>query len=500
MALIRIDVRPAHYSSGFQEVVIVSIIMVVQALNAAGSLQTLPMLTTIQSSFPDASSNDLSWLMAAFPLTAGTFILISGKFGDMYGLKKVFLCGALWSIFSTLITGISFYTRNVIFFCICRGLYGIGMSFMLPNGIGIMGNIYPNGQRKALVFCLIAASAPTGAFLSCLFSGIFAHFDINRWSFYTNCLVLAVIFIVAWFYLPDIPSHHETEDVERPHMDWIGAIIGVVGLVLFNFAWNQAPQAGWSSPYIIVLLIVGLLSIISFFFYERRVKDPLLPTEALNSTIGLILATVGLGWASFSVWSFYFWSFILKLKGYTPIQGGLTYITFFVFGLAAAFVVAIAIRNIRSSYLLIGAASAFFIGITMLSRTPVHQSYFTMLFPQMMLLSFGMDMSFPSASLIMSDHLPKRHQGMASSLVSTTTNYAMSIGLGIAATAENKILKKTGDELQADRAAMYVGVGFAALGLLLSFLLHLLSYVDQEKAAHDEGSLDETTTEKNNPV
>jgi DHA2 family multidrug resistance protein-like MFS transporter len=205
----------------------------------------------------------------------------------------------------------------------------------------------------------------------------------------------------------------------------------------------------------------------------------------MNFNTGLVLLVIGLGWASFSIWSFYYWSFILDLRLYSPTIGGATYVPFMIFGITASLVVSVVIRRCQSSYILLGSAGAFLFGITMLSVTPVHQSYFKMSLPQMIVLSFGMDMSFPAASLILSDNLRRKHQGMASSLVSTTTNYAMSIGLGIAGTAEGQIFAKTGDTLRSYRSAMYVGIGFSGLGVVFAILLHLIQNSRRSKNEDD---------------
>lgn len=479
--MFRIGSRPSIYESNYHEYAVVLIVMITQALNIAGSNQSLPMMNELVKFFDNVTNNDKVWFLAAFPLTAGTFILISGEIGDIYGLKRTYLCGAVWSTIWTLLTGLSLYSKSVVFFCICRGCHGIGVSFMLPNGIGILGNTYKVGQRKALVFCLVAGSAPIGSFCSVVICGLTALFNVPQWAFYSNSISFALLFVAAYYYLPEVPRNQVNEDGEENKMDWMGSVLGVVGLVLFNFAWNQAPQASWKSPYIIILLIIGILFLIAFFQYEKRVTNPLLPPEAMNIKIGIVLAIVGLGWASFSVWGFYYWSFILNLRGYNPLIGGVTYVPLLIFGVIAAMVVSMLIPRIKSAYLLLGSAIAFFIGITMLATTPVHQTYYRMIVPQMIILSFGMDMSFPGSSLILSDNLPKKHQGMASSLVSTTTNYAMSIGLGIASNAEVQIFEKTSDTLKSYRAAMYVGIGFAVVSIILGSIMLFLQYYDSFK-------------------
>lgn len=473
MALIALDSRPTTFKSRWQEYGVVAVACLAQMLNQAGSTQCLPMMNELANVFSNVSHTDKVWFMAAFPLTSGAFILISGKFGDIYGLRKVLLCGTVWGIIWTLTTGLTGYTDSVIFFCICRSMHGIGLAFILPSAIGVIGNMYPNGQRKAIVFSLIGGMAPTGAWLGCLFGGITTQFGYWQWAYYSNSIMFALLGLLAYFTVPTI----ENESAKETKMDWLGASIGVTGLVLFNFATNQAPEVGWNSPYVIALFAIGFILIVAFFFVEKNVKSPLIPRDVMNPHTGLILAVVAFGWASFSVYVFYYWSFLLNLKKYTPIASGATYTTFAIFGWVASLTVGLFIRRIRPSYLLFVATAGFLVGIAMLSCTPIDQTYFNMLLAQMVILSFGMDISFPAASLVLSDSLPKKHQGMASSLVSTMTNYAMSVSLGFAGTAEAKVFEATGNILKSYRAAMYVGVGLAATGCCCAVVLHVLSYV-----------------------
>lgn len=477
-SLVEQEIKETMATEGFDsdthEIVSIFIICMAQILNQAGSTQSLPMMNILGDEFSGVTPTDKVWFMASFPLTAGAFILISGKFGDLYGLKRSMLFGLVWGMIWTLITGLTSYTNSVVFFCICRALHGIGLAFVLPNAIGIIGTLYQNGsKKKSAVFCLVGAMAPIGAALGSIFSAVISEKGHWPWAYYSNSICFAILAVATYIYIPNIPRHAAPEVT----FDWLGSITGVTGLVLFNFSWNQAPAVGWDNPYIIVLLIVGFLSILAFFQIEKRVKYPLIPKEIMNSHILLILSAVGFGWGSFSIYVFYFWCLLMNINGWSPIHTGFTYFTFALFGVIAAFSVNVFIRRVRPSYLLLAATCAFLIGITMLSQTPPHQMYWHMLFPQMVILSFGMDISFPAASLVLSEHLPKKHQGMASSLVSTMINYSMSITLGFAGTAEAQILKRNTSTYKGYQAAMYVGVGLAVLGCILALVLHTCSYI-----------------------
>lgn len=486
MGILSVDPRPQGFRSATHEILVIFVICMGQVLNQAGTTQTLPMMNILGDHFDNVTATDKVWFMAAFPLTSGAFILISGKLGDLFGLKRMLMFGFIWSMVWSLITGLTNYSSSVIFFCFCRAMHGIGVAFILPNAIGVAGTQYPNGPRKSAVFCLVGAMAPLGATVGCVFGALTAQMGHWPWAFYANAICFALVCSLAWFVVPDVERHAPPEAT----FDWLGAVTGVVGLVLFNFSWNQAPAVGWSNPYIIVLLVVGFLFILAFFQVEKRVEFPLIPREIMNVHILLILLVVAFGWSSFSIYTFYFWSFLMNVNHWTPLASSATYGTFAIFGVIATFTVNLFIRRVRPSYLLFAATSGFLIGVTMLSQTPPGQRYFSMLFAQMIILSFGMDLSFPAASLVLSDNLPKKHQGMASSLVSTMINYSMSVSLGMAGTAEIKIFEHTNDLWKSYQAALYVGVGLATLGCILALVLHTCSYLWPHEADENKEKLE----------
>ena len=112
---------------------------------------------------------------------------------------------------------------------------------------------------------------------------------------------------------------------------------------------------------------------------------------------------------------------------YTPIAGSLTYVPFLVMGIIAAIASSIIISHTKPSYIISFSTICFMVGCLMLSVTPIQQSYFRLTLGQMFILCWAMDMSFPAASIILSDYLPNHHQGMAGSLVSTVINYSVSL-------------------------------------------------------------------------
>ncbi|RCK65895.1 hypothetical protein Cantr_01483 [Candida viswanathii] len=476
------DPRPEIFKSQLHEIIVVALVCIAQLLTQAGITMSLSSMNIILQSFHSIDSTKQVWFMGSYALTVGTFILISGKLGDIFGLKLIFVIGWIWITIFSIITGISNYV-SIEFFIISRALQGIGFALLLPCGMGILGRIYPNGKRKNFAFGCVGANGPIGAFIGAIMSAVISQLWWWPWNFWLLSIVSAVLVVVSWIFIPAV-NPRDTIDLFNKLDPW-GCITGVAGLILFNFVWNQGPVQGWDSVYVIVLLIVAVLFIVAFFLVELFVaKYPLIPKSIFNIKIGMILACISCGWGSFGVWQYYYWNIILNLRHYTPIEAGLTYIPFFVLGVVASLFVSYAISHTKPSYIICFAILCFMVGDLMLAVTPIHQSFFRLTFGQMFILCWGMDMSFPAASIILSDILPDHHQGMAGSLVSTVVNYSVSLFLAISSCVEIEIMKNTHDQLLSYRAGLYFGIGVAGLGVLCS-VIFIFIQKDDGKGTND---------------
>ena len=142
------------------EILFVGIVCLAQFTTQVGFGQALLILHDIGRSFHLSNPGELSWLVAGYSLTAGTFILIGGRLGDMFGYKKMLLIGYAWFSIWSMIAGLAIYSNHVLFI-FARVLQGIGPAILLPNGVALLGASYANGSsRKDMVFALFGACAP----------------------------------------------------------------------------------------------------------------------------------------------------------------------------------------------------------------------------------------------------------------------------------------------------------------------------------------------------
>ncbi|EPX71696.1 drug resistance protein [Schizosaccharomyces octosporus yFS286] len=441
-------------------------------MTQAGLGQTIAPLHIVGKSLGTTNEAQLSWFPASFSLTVGTFILIAGRIGDIFGHKAMFVCGYAWFSIWSLVSGFSVYAKSPIMFDVCRALTGIAPAVLLPNGLAILGRAYQPGRRKQIVFCCFGATAPSGYLLGAVFSSIFAQLSWWPWAYWSTSIICCAFCLASFIIIPSFKEEKRNEDKNecagKKEFDYAGSFFGVAGLILINFAWNQAPVVGWHVPYVYILLIIGFLCFSIFLYIEHKVSQPILPPDILTGETGLVLLCVAAGWCCFSIWIYYFWNFLEVLRNQSPLLTSGQWSPVSVSGTLAAAITGVILSWVRPIFVMIIAMAFFTAGSILIATAPIHQSYWAQTFVSIAITPFGMDMSFPAATLTISDYVSKENQGIAASLVSTVVNYSISIGLGIAGTVENRLNHEGTDILRGYRSAWYLGIGFGGLGILIS--------------------------------
>lgn len=460
----------------------------------SGFHQTLCMLQIIAADLSATQPTQLVWLMAGYGLTVGTFILLAGRLGDIYGYKRLFLIGNLWFALSSLLAGfavfipthtLTYHQARYDIFLLARLLQGIGPALMIPNGVALLGATYVPGPRKAMLFAIFGAMAPASAIISPAITGALA---LLWWpyAFWALAIVLIVVIVAGLFVIPEplnlaAECREITDRDQNQHgfanlcaeLDVLGAVTGVSGLVSISVALNQGSLAGWRNVYVSALFISGLLLCSLFILVEKRARKPLIPLEALNMGVGFVLAAIGCGWGCFGIYIFYIWQFYEVLRGASPLLATAWHSPILVSGVAAALTTGLIIHRVGPAVVMALALLAFTVGITLIATTPINQSYWLQTFFCNVIITWGMDLSFPAATLMLSDLVAPEHQGIAASLVTTVINYSGALALGLAGAVE---LQVNGGGLEPEnilrgyRGAWYLGIALGAMGFVVSLL------------------------------
>ncbi|KAE9979527.1 hypothetical protein BLS_009733 [Venturia inaequalis] len=461
--------------STFHEIMFVGVVAVSHLMTQAGLGQALVPLDIISKSFHVTNPGEQSWFIASYSLTVGTFILISGRLGDILGHKRMFVFGYAWFGVWSAFAGFAVYPQKQIFFDFCRAMQGVGPALIMPNGLALFGRAYPPGIKKNIVFSIFGAVAPMGFVIGATFGSLFAELVWWPWAFWSFgivCWGLAVLALLV------VPRELSEKPLNAPGFDFTGSLMAVVGLVLVNVAWNNGPLFGWGTPHVYFLLIIGMLCLVAFVWVERRAENPILPMHAMTGSVNFVLACVGLGWGAFGVWVFYTFRFLEKVRHFEPLSASAAFAPAVISGLIAAGATGFMLTHTPVSFVMMVSMCAFCLGIIIAATQPAQQTYWAQMFVSIAVMPFGMDMSFPAASVILSNCMPPEHQGLAMSLVNTVVNYSISLSLGIAGTIEvytTPDLTTPEGELQGIRAAFYTAIGLSLAGVVCGALFFMRS-------------------------
>jgi MFS family permease len=357
----------------------------------------------------------------------------------MHGHKTIFVIGWLWFATMSFVTGFSYLSKNIIFFSVFRALQGIGPALLVPNAIALLGMNFPVGTQRNIAFACFGAAGPLGATAGAVFTALIADLFWWPWSFWILAIVCVILCVLSIIIIPGPMFRSLAPKSNRPTFDYWGAFTGVSGLVLINFALNQAPLADWTTWYIYTTLILGFAFMSAFVVIELNFTEyPLVPLRGLASEAYFALGCIAAGWGSHGIWAYYLYLWLEMVRGnsalLTSAETSPVAITGILFALSTVWLV----KRIGVAYVMLIAMINFLVGSLLLALVPLHQSYWIQTFLSIIIMPGAMNLSFPAATILLSSALPKEKQGIAASLVSTMVNYCISCGLGLAGSVHRK--------------------------------------------------------------
>ncbi|KAJ5911431.1 uncharacterized protein N7473_000734 [Penicillium subrubescens] len=403
-----------------------------------------------------------SWIGASYGLTQGTFVLISGRLGDVYGYRELVLAGGAWLAITTLAS--AFCGKEFFAFIIMRALGGLGGAFIMPNAVAMISSTNPPGRVRNLSLGLFGASAPIGGYFGALFLGAFMEKTDWKWFFvFTSGLGIATS-LAIW-----LLSMRETPVDQHGKIDCVGSALGTSSLILFNFVWNQAPSVGWQTPYEIALLIISIILFGAFLIWEKRyTSHPIMPLEIFKAPSFLtVLLVVLLNYMAVGTLIWYQVLWLQEVWNWSPLQFAVGWTPFVICATAAACLAAWLVPRMAAQWILAIGTCTILVSNALMATVPVSQSYWAQVFPSVVLFSFCPDFVYTAGQIIASNSVRRHQQGIAGSIIGTLNLYGNSLGLGFASTIEVQSAKRSGSQIMGYRSALYFGVAISAIALIL---------------------------------
>lgn len=492
---------PSEFSSAFQEVIFILLIGLSQLFSVGGLGNTAFSVQEIGRALNTTNNGQLSWFLAAYSLCGGVFVLVTGRLGDHLGHKYVFVFGWVWMAIWSLISG---FANNLVLFDFTRAMTGIGNGALVPNSFALLARAFPPfSVKKNIAFAFLGFCAPSGYIFGGLIGAAFAEKVTWRWGFWFWAIGTLILGIASMVIIPHrVGSPMPGLSIKQ--FDYIGTILGVSGLILFGFAWNQASVVGWQVPYIYAILIVSIVLIVAFAFSQSHVTAPVLPNSLwMRNGFSPVVIAMCFGWMSFGIFLYYTTIFILTIHQKAPLVVVSQMVPLVIGGLFATASVGIFITKVPAQYIFGVSMFSFFIGNVLMSFAIHSNSYWAFIFPACFLVVGGPDLSFASSGILISNAVLPEEQGVAGSFVATVVQYSIAIGLGIAATVEAHVNKGGSDLVLGYRGAFWLGIGFAAVGFVVVVLFVRDHRFDETKnieteVKSNEGSVDKALAAKEN--
>jgi EmrB/QacA subfamily drug resistance transporter len=373
------------------------------------------------------SSTSLAWVVNAYLLTFGGFLLLGGRLGDLYGQRRLFIGGIGLFTLASLACGLSTSQETLI--C-ARAVQGLGGAVASAVSLSLTMNLFTEPGERAKAMGVFGFVASGGGSIGVLLGGVLTDVLDWHWIFLVNIPIGAAVVACSLRLLP-VSRGQEA----GAKLDVAGAVTVTASLMLAVYAIVNGNQQGWLSGQTLGLLAVaaGLLAL--FLFIESRVASPLMPLRLIRMRNVATANTVAMLWAAaMFAWFFLSALYLQLVLGYTPLQVGLSFLPAnIVMGILSVSVSArLVMRYGIKPPLGVGLGAAA-IGLLLFARAPVDGSFVTDVLPAMILLGFGAGIAFnPVLLAAMSDVKPEE-SGLASGIVNTAFMMGGALGLAVLA-------------------------------------------------------------------
>src|SRR5436309_2598875 len=398
-----------------------------------GSLMIVLDVTIVNVALPSIkhslgfSETSLAWVVNAYLLTYGGFLLLGGRLGDLFGHRRLFLAGITLFTLASLVCGVSTSQGMLV---AARAVQGLGGAVASAVSLSLMVTLFTEPGERAKAMGVFGFVASGGGSIGVLLGGILTDTLNWHWIFLVNLPIGVAVILLSLRLLPTAAGYAATR-----RLDVAGAVTVTASLMLAVYAIVNGNQAGWKSGQTLGLLGGAIALLATFLTIESRVDSPLMPLGLFRLRNVATANVVGVLWAAaMFAWFFLSALYLQLVLGYSPLKVGLSFLPAILImgasslGLSPKLVMRFGLRRPQGPGLLLAAA-----GLVLFARAPVNGSFLVDVLPSMILLGFGAGMAFnPVLLAAMSDVAPQE-SGLASGVVNTAFMMGGALGLAVLA-------------------------------------------------------------------
>ena len=424
----------------------------------------------------DFSQENLAWVVNAYVLTFGGFLLLGGRLADLLGRRAVFQAGLILFALASLAGGLAESEGALI---AARAVQGLGAAILSPAALSIVTTIFRDGSERNKALGVWGAVAGSGGAAGVLLGGVLTDTLGWEWVLWVN----VPIGIIAALLAPSLISESRAESATRS-FDFAGAFSVTAGLSVLVYALVDATDAGWGSAQTIGLLALAAALIGAFVAIELRSDAPLVPFRIfrLRTLTGANVVGLLVGASLFSMF-FFISLYMQQVLGYSAIKAGLSYLPLALSIIAAAGIASQLVTKIGFKPVLAAGLALIATGLAWFSQVSVGGSFTSDVLGPSLLAAFGLGFAFVPVTIAAVSGVSQEDSGLASGLINTSQQVGGALGLAVLATLANS---RTSDALasaggdpaalpnaltEGFQAAFLGGAVIAAIGFVLVLTL-----------------------------
>ncbi len=414
------------------------------------------------------SESSLQWVVNAYTLVFGGFLLLGGRAADLFGRRRVFVIGlGLFSV-ASLAGGFATTSGQLI---AARAVQGLGAAIVSPAALSIVTTTFTEGAERNKALGIWGALAGAGGAVGVLMGGMLTEWAGWEWVLFVNVPIGVTAAVLAPRWVRESRTH------ERTSMDVAGALSVTAGLVVLVYALVDANDAGWGSGQTIGLLALSVALIAAFIAIELRTRHPIMPlTIFRNRNVASADAVALLVGASLFSMFFFISLYLQQVLGFSALEAGLSYLPLSVAIITSAGAASQLTTRVGPKPVLVAGLLCTTIGLVLFTQISADGSFAGDELLPSVIVAVGLGLSFVSLTILAVAGISHDEAGMASGLLNTAQQVGGALGLAVLSTVATSYLSGQaggGPEVltEAFQRAFAVGAGFAALGVVLALLV-----------------------------
>lgn len=417
------------------------------------------------------SANSLQWVVSAFSLVYGGFLLIGGRLSDLLGRRRMFIIATALFGLGSLIGGI---VNSEIMLILARAIQGLGGALLSPATLSLIMSNFAEGKERNHAMSVWAAMGGVGLSLGLLLGGVLTNYFGWEAIFLVNVPITILIILLS----PVALQESKVKSTTR-HYDLAGTVSVTAGMILVVYYLIQSPLEGWLNRVTVIPGIIGLCLLLLFIIIEKRTIEPLIPSRIIRIR-SLVSATISaaLFSASFGTLYYFLTLYTQEVLHYNAIQSGVSFLPLTLSALVGSKFINRMISTVGIAGTLGSGMGLGVIGFMILTQLSANNSFLVMI-PGTIIIGLGQAFVFTTMFIAAGLGIEPKEQGIASAIINTGQQIGSAIGLAVIMAIVSAISNTSGSLEQMETAlltdavhmALFIEAIIAVIGVIVAFSL-----------------------------